>query len=777
MPRKLKSTMTVKKSIPDELHGIARFAVDYASDMILWTDMSGGFLYVNDSACRVLGYNREELLEKKIWDIDPECNGEIWPELWNGIKENKSATFESVGLKKDGSLIAVEITYNHLEYNGKEYNCAIVRNITERTKTLETLRKSEERYRMLSEASRDFIYIIGADKRIEYVNSLTAKHFGTTPEKIAGKRIIEFGSCESSLFNNDSIDKVIETGEPLTVVNKIAACKKEIWLNTYLVPLKDEAGKVSAVLATSRDITEFRNARLLLEEKQRQKKAILDNIPDIAWLKDRESRFIAVNEPFVKSCGWKPEDIVGKTDLDIWPRELAESYRKDDREVMESRKRKRVEETLADKDGTIKWIETIKTPIFDENGEVTGTTGIARDITRRKKAEEDLILAKQKAEEADRLKSLFLANMSHEIRTPLNAIMGFAKLLRNPGVKASESNEYLDLIDNSSAQLMNLLNDIIDISRIESNQLTVNKINFSLKTLLTELYEIYKQYNIENKYFNLKVKFEDPLKADFIYSDPARLRQILTNLLLNAFKFTPSGGKIEFGYNLKNNDTLEFFVKDAGIGIPEDKLELLFERFTQIDDSPTRTTRGTGLGLAISRGLVELLGGKIRVKSKEGKGSAFFFTIPYEKPAEDFAGFRVKKRKRPVDKNLDGLSVLIVEDDKLNYLLIEGALELTRCKFKHAENGKEAVDLFKKEHFDIILMDVRMPFMDGIEATKTIRKLEENEGGHIPIIALTAYVMEGDRKKFLSAGMDDYLGKPLDLEKLKDMIYRHAFID
>jgi PAS domain S-box-containing protein len=380
----------------------------------------------------------------------------------------------------------------------------------------------------------------------------------------------------------------------------------------------------------------IREKELIKEKKQLNEEkellqTLMDNIPDTIYFKDVNSRFRRINKAKAQETNLtNPDDAIGLSDFDFFSKDDAQEAYNDEQKIIKTakplinkvEKRKTIE-------GEEKWFSATKVPIFDnKTGKITGTVGITRDITKQIMAEKKLAEAKRKAEEADKLKSAFLANMSHEIRTPMNAILGFSELLNDNELTEEEHKAYLDYIKENGITLLKLIDDIIDISRIECNELEINKKDFQLHKLLNELYSFYKQEN--KRINNNKVKIiltKDPDYNDlYIHSDYIRLKQVFSNLIGNALKFTDSG-KIEFGYEIVNNKHIRFFVRDTGIGIEKDKLTLIFERFEHIENKFHKNIAGTGLGLSISRHLVHLLGGEIWVDSEVGNGSTFYFTI------------------------------------------------------------------------------------------------------------------------------------------------------
>lgn len=375
----------------------------------------------------------------------------------------------------------------------------------------------------------------------------------------------------------------------------------------------------------------------------------------------------------------------------------------------------------------------------------------------------ELEVAKERAEESDHLKTTFLANLSHEIRTPMNGILGFADLLKADNLSQARQQKYLNIIEQSGHRMLNLINDLVDISKIESGQMELKSSDISLNSLIDKLYLFFKP-EIEKKglfFTNQKGLHENECH---IFSDDTKLEQVLSNLLKNAIKFTKQGG-IDFGYKLKDK-ILQFWVKDTGVGIPPQHFESIFERFRQADRSPFTEEEGSGLGLAISKAFVEIMGGKIWVESVLGKGSDFYFTIPYY-PGKSAKVELTQKQEHSISENI---KILIAEDDEISYLYINEVFNEMKVEIIRARNGKETVEILQKNpEIDIILMDIKMPLMNGFEAVRTIRK----DNPFVKIIAQTAYATETDRKKALAVGCNDYLSKPIDKQLLMKAIEKH----
>ncbi|SNR70499.1 PAS domain-containing hybrid sensor histidine kinase/response regulator [Lutibacter flavus] len=402
-----------------------------------------------------------------------------------------------------------------------------------------------------------------------------------------------------------------------------------------------------------------------------------------------------------------------------------------------------------------RWISDTRIVILNDDGMPFSIIGTAYDITDRKESENELVIAKNKAEESDKLKSAFLANMSHEIRTPMNGIMGFAELLKTPNLSGFEQQNYIKIIEKSGTRMLNIINDIISISKIESGQIDINLTETSINEHLEFIYTFFKP-EVEAKGLQLSYKNPLPLNESIIKTDKEKLLAIYTNLVKNAIKFSENGS-IEFGYN-KKGEYLECFVKDHGIGIPKERQKAIFKRFIQADIKDTMARQGAGLGLAISKAYAEILGGKIWVESEKEKGSTFYFTIPYKtrfKPKTKSTNIVTNEE---LDHKIKKLKILIVEDDEASDLLISIMLENINREILHANSGFEAIEICKKNlDLDLILMDIKMPVMDGYEATNKIREFNNNS----IIIAQTAYALEGDKEKALKSGCNEHISKPI----------------
>jgi PAS domain S-box-containing protein len=500
------------------------------------------------------------------------------------------------------------------------------------------------------------------------------------------------------------------------------------------------------------------------EEMLRQ---FAENTNDIIWLRD-EKEILYINDQFEKIWGRNKQEFIEN------PYKITEWIHPDDISNVEPWVNMEnltqgipfVEQyRIVRPDGEIRWIWSRIMPVMNQLGKSYRLVGIASDITDQKEFEETLRAAKEKAQESDMLKSTFLANISHEIRTPMNGIVGFAELISREDIDQQTRNNYVSIMKKSSDQLICIIDDIIDFAKLEANQIRILQEVLDINKLLEELYIFYDNQLKKKQIDTVTLLYEKALEGNRsrIISDENRLRQVLSYLLDNAIKFTLTGF-VKFGYRLVD-EKIEFYVQDSGIGIPVDKHQHIFERFRQVDEGHTRKYGGTGLGLPISKGLVNLLGGQIWLESRPDNGSTFFFTIPYrvETTIEKESQKVVSEKQKYFWKDK---VILIAEDDELNFEYIKVLLEPTEAKLVRAKDGSQVIKICSNLNFDLILMDIRLPVLNGIQATKQLREM----GIHTPIIAQTAFAMDDDEKRCLSAGCNCYISKPISKDKLFNLI-------
>ena len=525
-------------------------------------------------------------------------------------------------------------------------------------------------------------------------------------------------------------------------------------------------------------VVELKQAQEILHESERKFRDIFEaNMDGITILSinqnPKDISFFDMNENSAKMLGYTKIEM-----LKMHPSSLEPNVTKEEIEKRIDDFRFKgfsdFETTFSHKNGREIIVE-IKAQVIRYNHQLA-VMNIVRDITQRKKAEEELIKAKEKAEESDKLKTAFLCNMSHEIRTPMNGILGFSNLLNEPGLESAERQAYIKIIQKSGTRMLNILSEIIEISKIESGQMGVRLLRTNIHENNENIYNLLKP-DAEKKGIDLSFKNSLPDKAAFTITDNEKLFSILTNLVKNAIKYTDKGS-VEFGYEMVKTShalsLLKFYVKDTGIGIPKKRQEAIFERFIQADIADVEARQGAGLGLAISKAYVEMIGGTIWVESEVGIGSTFFFTLPYNsEPEEEIVdgiivpGPDVKNKLNP---QVSGLKILIAEDDEASGMLLSITVKKISKEVIRTRTGRDAIEICRANpDLDLILMDIQIPELNGYEATRQIRQFNRN----VIIIAQTAFGLTGDREKSIEAGCNDYISKPIKKDELLALIFKY----
>jgi PAS domain S-box-containing protein len=510
-----------------------------------------------------------------------------------------------------------------------------------------------------------------------------------------------------------------------------------------------------------------RNAAQKLNESERRFSEMLKNTMLFSIIIDAQARITFCNKSLLNASDYDPEKITGKKFFDVFiDEESRDKIEIDFRQLMKG------EEVLLNyeynimlRNGSkllVSWNSTI---LRDENGIVTGMASIGENITKRKLTETELVQARIKAEESDRLKSIFLANMSHEIRTPMNAIMGFSTFLGEKGIDESERTQYIDIIRSSSDRLLQLINDILDLSKLEAKQLTIINSECSLPEILARRLESFRKSELllKKPEIDLILNIPEALENTKFLSDGNRVQQVLDNLISNAIKYTEKG-IIETGCSIKKDNgmmVIEFYVKDTGIGISGGMRSLVFERFRQVEEG--RFHEGAGLGLSISKGIVDLLGGKIWFESEYNAGSVFYFTIPYIVPE---MSSDISTDTTELLTDIRGKHIIIADDDYNSFRYLQLLLKGHNGNITHAENGKVLLDMVQRSVPDLILLDINMPVLSGYEFLKDIKAA----GLNIRIIAQTAYAMPDEKERCLSAGCHGYISKPISKTDLFKVI-------
>ncbi len=791
-------------------------------DLYYRSDLNGTIIELSPSVFQLSGYTPEELIGKSVSNVyaDIESRDRMIKLL---IEKGSVNDFENVLIHKNGNHVPVSIT-SHLikDSDGNPgYIEGTIRDISERKETEEKLNKMLVLQNLLTHLATEFINIpvedsdeavkrllsvIGQGNEIDRVyifeydfakNTMTNTQEwcaeGITPEidnlqKIPTDSVSRWVGMHqkgemmvipdvSRLDKNDPLTKILESQSVKTLITLPLLLNKECigfvgFDSVRYVRQWSSADITFLQILTDLlcNVTDRKRKDEVLRNREASLKAIFNNVPFQMWLKDVDSNYMAINKPFMEYFSITSEsDIIGKDASDIWDSDVAQHFIEQDKLVMQNLELSSVEELVDFKHKSV-WFEIFRAPIIDGTGQLLGTTGIARDITSRKNADKVLQQAVAAAESANEAKSKFLAIMSHEIRNPLNAVVGMVRMLHEAGIKGPNST-LIENIKTSSDNLLMIINDILDFSKIESGEMLLEETTFKIQDVMSRAFNAH-VFITKEKNIDLRCYVDSRIPA-FHKGDPLRIQQVLNNLISNAIKFT-SEGKIEIRCELEKElglaNRICFKVQDTGIGISAENQTRVFESFKQENSTIARTHGGSGLGLAISKQIVELMGGKLSLESTKNVGSTFYFTIDLP-VAENESFHKTLASINTGTLSLKEYKVLLVEDNKLNQILAVAMLEKWGAKVAIANNGQEAVDAVEKESFDIILMDIQMPVMDGMTASRMIRDEFQIT---TPILALSANVIKGIVERCEEAGMQGYISKPFDADELFKKIIYHV---
>ena len=745
-----------------------RSIIQTAMDGFWLLDMQGQILEVNESYCRISGYTEQELLTMNIFDLETYESAEDVRDRIQMIAAEGESRFEAHHRRKNGSIFDIEASVQYLPDEGGHL-VAFMHDITERKKAEVALKKSEKLFQTLAESSPVGIFKTRNDGYTTYVNPKWSQLSGLSFEEALGDGWLNAVHPDDKEITNNGWQSATKDLRPSYSEYRFLRPDKTItWVIGQAIPEMNAENEIIGYIGTITDITERKQAEFALNESEEKHRILFMNSPD-AYLIINNGIFTDCNKATELMLGTDRTQIIGKSP-DMLSPEFQPNGRKSSELATEI-----INNTLLTGSNTFEWVHrrsdgsdffvevSIATIILEGNPALFTTW---RDITERKQAEQELIKAKEKAEESDKLKSAFLANMSHEIRTPMNGILGFAELLKTPDLSGEEQLEYISIIKKSGNRMLNIINDIVDISKIEAGQVKVFVTETKVNEQTEFLYSFFK-LEVEKKGIQLILRNGLPANESIIKTDKEKIYAVLTNLIKNAIKFTEKGS-IEFGY-LKKSKYLEFYVNDTGFGIPADRQHAIFDRFVQADIADSRAFQGAGLGLSISKAYVEMLGGKMWVESKEGQGSIFYFTIPYNAESENHPLIQTSMENAENNQNKK-LKILIVEDDETSEMLISIAVRSISKEVLKVRTGADAIETCRANpDIDLIMMDIKMPEMDGYEATRRIRQFNKE----VCIIAQTAFGLVDEKMKAIDSGCNDYISKPLDISLLKHLILRN----
>jgi PAS domain S-box-containing protein len=753
------------------------------------TDSGARFLFVNDESCRVLGYERDELLRLALFDVDAKGHAGDWAAAWQRVCSGASLRFERQLRSKEGHMISAEIRLSHFRSGTRDYCLGLARRLPQRA----ALARRASRRRELFGTMRhlpDCIVRYDLSLRRIYANPAFERLTGLAPHDYLGKTPAEAprigrhaGEIEAALR------AARDTGTMQELEFEVATRSGEtLWQNCRIVLERDARGAAASILSVARDVTQRRRVQHQLDQRAREFRTLAENFPDNIARFDGNGRLLYANPAVARAWGVEIAALLGKTAAEMvpWPHHWLHTCDRLLRQVLLAGEPAEVEAWGAHASGEKHIYHVRCVAERDAAGQVAGALVIGHDITELRRAEEavqrsaDLQAASQKANAANQAKSEFLAVMSHEIRTPLNGVIGMTELLATTRLDAGQQ-RLVDAVRLSGRHLLALVNDVLDLAKIEANQIRLERELVAPRELLREAVAPFIGV-AATKNLALQVHVADDV-PERVRADPLRLRQVLVNLIGNAVKFTQDGGvllRVERIDALEPQLGLRFEIVDSGIGIHPHALPFIFDAFTQADSSTARRYGGTGLGLAICARLVRLMGGELRVESEPDKGSSFHFSLGVEAvdaaqaaeastdaaasppavPYESRSRIPAQPRPRP--------TVLVVEDSDVNLEVACAMLEYFGILPQIAKDGQEALRMVEERAFDLIFMDCMMPGIDGYETARRIRKIEvaADRQQSATIVALTANASESDLQQCMGAGMDDFLAKPLALQAL-----------
>ncbi|GAA4463496.1 hypothetical protein GCM10023093_12080 [Nemorincola caseinilytica] len=733
---------------------------------ILALDEHRNIVALNDAFCRRFGLrsDREALGGKSAGPVLEHVKAQLKdPALFMaGVEHVYSGQTETTSEEltmQNGQIFSCE--YIPVLQGGRPMGCILKLTDVTRNKTISDTFDNQRKFyeQILSNIPADIV-VMSADNRYLYVNPMAV----SKPQ--LRKWMIGKTHEEYSLYTNKPMqiyenrkkmfDTVAETKTKKEWEERMVRDDGEVVNHLrILYPVLDSNGDIELIIGYGVNITERKRIEERIVQSEEKYRSIIEKMNLGMIEMDADDRIIYANKRFCTMSGYELSELISRKATDMF---LQGPELKKTRAQISKRKYEithNYELSVKTKTGDEQWWLTSATPLVSEDGQQHGTISIHLDITEQKKMAEQLRLAKQLTDRSLRSKDVFLTNMSHEIRTPLNAIMGLGRLLSKSDLDKQQK-DYLNGIESASAILLGIINDVLDFSKIEAGKITIEQIGFNLETIMQQTTSVL-EHKAEEKGLTLTYDVDSRIAPVFI-GDPYRLNQVFMNMISNAIKFTEKGSVWMNATLLSETDGVQkilVVIEDTGVGIRKEYLDTIFDKFTQEDETVGRKFGGTGLGMSITKQLMELMGGQISIESEKNVGTTISLIFSFK-----VGTARVFEKKRTIKLdtyNINGKRILLVEDNNLNRLLAHTILADHGAVIVEAENGQQAVDIVRKEKFDIILMDIQMPIMDGMQATRIIRaEIDKN----IPILALTANAIKSYEKQFLDAGMNDLISKP-----------------
>jgi PAS domain S-box-containing protein len=768
-----------------------RLAFDNANSGMCLVDLRGNLIQVNDKMSAIFGYSKQELEGMTVNELALPEDQLVSPRfISHAISgDADSATFEKHYRHRDGHIIYGEVSSSlvHNAQGEPQYFISHVQDVTERKEAEAALLRGEAQYRLLAENMVDVIWVLNPAGQFTYVSPSVTALRGYTPEEVMQQSAAEAvcpGSMAALQAGMEQAFHTIHTGErlPPVLFQIEQPCKdgSTVWTEAIGRVMYDELQRPVGIVGVTRNISERRKTEEALRISEARHRLIAENTRDVIWVMGLDGAIIYTS-PSV-------QQMRGLTPAEAQVQSLEQILTPASRAIVQAYFQKlwgavaaglplesfRGELEYYHKDGSTIWTEVMAFPILSPSGGFMEILGVTRDIRERKRAEEELRQAKEAAEAANRAKSQFLANMSHELRTPLNAILGFSELLaRDPGLTAGQQ-EDLAIINRSGEHLLNLINDVLDLAKIDAGRLTLQEQDFDLHSLLVDLLELFRA-RAEARGLTLTLT-QGPDVPQFVHGDASKLRQVLLNLLGNAVKFT-TDGSVALSVE-RSADRLRFVVQDTGAGIPPEELVAIFEPFVQVGSGRTMP-QGSGLGLPISRELVHLMGGALTAASAgiPGQGSRFEFDLQLAPIAEAVVVGPPAPSRRAVGlaPGQPEIRVLVAEDHAASRKLLADLLTGLGFVVRTAEDGAEAVAVWEAWRPHLIWMDMRMPVLDGHAATRRIKATAQ--GQQTVIVAVSATVLNDEHTTVRADGCDDFVPKPFRESEIVACLVKHLGVE
>jgi PAS domain S-box-containing protein len=767
---KLEERVASRAAELNETESRFRLIVETASDIIYRTNELGYFTYANPTAISKMGYSLEELKKMHFTDlVDPKYADStlrfyLKQKITNTIKSYRE--FPIINKKKDAIWIGQNLNFVYNKEGALQEMNAVARDITE-------IKLSQTRLHNLITSLQAGVLLVNKDLKIVLVNQTFCEMFAipALPDDLVDADCSNFTEENKVAFADEEafVKRVEEIlSSKAQVLNDELKLKDGRVFERDYIPIYIE-NRYSGHLWNYRDVTEQRNYLDAVVRSEEKYHSIIENMSLGLLEVDKDDKILYANQSFCDMSGFEADEIIEKVAAKLFLSGQDTEIMKDKYELRTDGVSDAYEIATKNKRGEAKWWLVSGAPLFDSMGNNNGSVGIHLDITTQKKIEKELVNAKYQAEESSKVKQLFLANMSHEIRTPMNGILGMARQLNKSNLGKNQQFQ-LDVMQSAAENLMVILNDILDFSKIEAGKLTIENVSFNMASCIKTASELLLP-KAEEKGLRLEIEVDRRI-APILSGDPFRIKQVLFNLVGNGIKFTEKGG-VKIVANLLSNQgqaqIVQITVEDSGIGIEKKYLPNIFEKFTQEDRFTGQKFGGTGLGMSISKQLIELMGGEIKLESDKGIGTKVTFLLPLLISNQAIESVQ-KAIKTQVDySTLEDKNILVAEDNEINRLVIEKTLTHYKTKLHFAANGKEAINLLMKKPIDLILMDIQMPEMDGIEATQYIRKKLKSK---IPIVALTANVLKSDTESYLKAGVNDIVSKPFGEDEIANTLLK-----